>query len=128
MASSSFTDVWHDANYVLPYGYVQRERIDPASLTTWEKFAEAAAKMTKKENGKTTFFGWEPMWGRDNMIDAVMGKGGKILSDDGKTVMIDSLNGLRHGNCSVNGSTKTKSWAFNMAVKAGSIGTKRSTM
>jgi multiple sugar transport system substrate-binding protein len=64
--------------------------IDPATLTTWEALAEAAAKMSKQENGKTTFYGWEPMWGSDNMIDAVLGKGGKILSDDGKTVTIDS--------------------------------------
>lgn len=64
--------------------------IDPASLTTWEALAEAAAKMTKQENGKTTFYGWEPMWGNENMVDAVLGKGGQILSDDGKTVMIDS--------------------------------------
>ncbi|MEO2207922.1 ABC transporter substrate-binding protein [Paenibacillus pabuli] len=64
--------------------------IDPASLTTWEALADAAAKMTKQENGKTTFYGWEPMWGNENMVDAVLSKGGQILSDDGKTVMIDS--------------------------------------
>ncbi len=64
--------------------------IDPASLTTWESLASAATQMTKKENGKTTFYGWEPMWGSDNMIDAVLSKGGQIISDDGKTVMIDS--------------------------------------
>lgn len=64
--------------------------IDPGTLTTWEALAEAAAKMSKQENGKTTFYGWEPMWGSDNMIDAVLGKGGRILSDDGKTVTIDS--------------------------------------
>lgn len=69
---------------------LKENNIDPATLTTWEALAEAAAKMSKQENGKTTFYGWEPMWGSDNMIDAVLGKGGKILSDDGKTVTIDS--------------------------------------
>lgn len=69
---------------------LKEHNIDPATLTTWEALAEAAAKMSKQENGKTTFYGWEPMWGSDNMIDAVLGKGGKILSDDGKTVTIDS--------------------------------------
>ncbi|WP_216671596.1 ABC transporter substrate-binding protein [Saccharibacillus qingshengii] len=64
--------------------------IDPAALTTWEALGEAAAQMTKKEGGKTTFYGWEPMWGYDNMADAVYGKGGSILSEDGKTVTIDS--------------------------------------
>ncbi|MBJ6362152.1 ABC transporter substrate-binding protein [Paenibacillus sp. MAHUQ-46] len=68
----------------------QEQNIDPASLTTWEKLADAAAKMTKKEGNKTTFYGWEPMWGKDNMMDAVFGKGGKVLSDDGKQVLIDS--------------------------------------
>ncbi|MDN4601417.1 ABC transporter substrate-binding protein [Paenibacillus sp. F6_3S_P_1C] len=69
---------------------LKENNIDPATLTTWEALAEAAAKMSKQENGKTTFYGWEPMWGSDNMIDAVLGKGGNILSDDGKTVTIDS--------------------------------------
>ncbi|MEC0234497.1 ABC transporter substrate-binding protein [Paenibacillus kribbensis] len=69
---------------------LKQHGIDPASLTTWEALADAAAKMSKRENGQTTFYGWEPMWGSDNMIDAVLSKGGKILSDDGKTVMIDS--------------------------------------
>ncbi len=64
--------------------------IDPASLTTWEALSAAAAKMTRKSGGKTTFYGWEPMWGADNMIDAVLSKGGNILSADGKTVTIDT--------------------------------------
>ncbi len=64
--------------------------IDPSSLTTWEALSAAAAKMTKKSSGKTTFYGWEPMWGADNMIDAVLSKGGSILSADGKTVTIDT--------------------------------------
>lgn len=64
--------------------------IDPSSLTTWEALSAAAAKMTKKENGKTTFYGWEPMWGADNMMDAVLSKGGSVLSADGKTVTINT--------------------------------------
>lgn len=64
--------------------------IDPASLTTWEALGEAAAKMTKQEGGKTTVYGWEPMWGEANMTDAVLSRGGSILSEDGKTVTIDS--------------------------------------
>ncbi|QYR20970.1 ABC transporter substrate-binding protein [Paenibacillus sp. sptzw28] len=64
--------------------------IKAEDLKTWEDLAAAAAKMTEKSNGKTTIYGWEPMWGRDNLIDAVLSKGGRILSEDGKTVMIDS--------------------------------------
>ncbi|MUG68290.1 ABC transporter substrate-binding protein [Paenibacillus sp. 7541] len=62
--------------------------IDPATLTTWEALAEAAAKMTKKDGGTTTFYGWEPMWGKENMMDAVFSKGGSVLSEDGRTVTI----------------------------------------
>ncbi|KTD83735.1 ABC transporter substrate-binding protein [Paenibacillus etheri] len=68
----------------------EKNGIDASTLKTWEDLAAAAAKMTVKDGGKTTFFGWEPMWGSGNMIDAVLSKGGTILSEDGKQVMIDS--------------------------------------
>lgn len=68
----------------------EKNGIDASTLKTWEDLAAAAAKMTVKDGGKTTFFGWEPMWGSGNMIDAALSKGGTILSEDGKQVMIDS--------------------------------------
>lgn len=34
--------------------------------------------------------GWEPMWGKDNLVDAVLSNGGSMFSDDGKTVCINS--------------------------------------
>ncbi|MGO4546542.1 extracellular solute-binding protein [Paenibacillus sp. 2TAB23] len=87
--------------YFLPmYGttqvmYYRKDALEKNGLTTdnfktWEALAESAAKMTTKADGKTSFFGWEPMWGKDNMMDAVFSKGGTVLSEDGKTVMIDS--------------------------------------
>ncbi|WP_138754783.1 ABC transporter substrate-binding protein [Paenibacillus sinopodophylli] len=90
-----------DKQYFLPmYGttqvmYYRKDALEKNGLTpdnfkTWEALAEAAAKMTTKKDGKTSFYGWEPMWGRDNMMDAVFSKGGTVLSEDGKTVMIDS--------------------------------------
>ncbi|WP_217597653.1 ABC transporter substrate-binding protein [Cohnella sp. GbtcB17] len=69
---------------------LEKAGLKPEDLTTWEALAKAAEKMTVKEGGKTTFYGWEPMWGYDNMMDAALSKGGKMLSDDGKTVLIDS--------------------------------------
>ncbi|WP_418303826.1 ABC transporter substrate-binding protein [Paenibacillus crassostreae] len=60
------------------------------NIKTWEDLAAAAAKMTVKEGNNTTVFGWEPMWGAGNMIDATLSKGGSILSADGTEVMIDS--------------------------------------
>lgn len=68
----------------------EKNGIDASTLNTWEDLAAAAAKMTVKDGGKTTFYGWEPMWGSGNMIDAVLSKGGTILSEDGKQVMVDS--------------------------------------
>ncbi|MEK3668891.1 ABC transporter substrate-binding protein [Paenibacillus sp. FSL R10-2771] len=68
----------------------EKAGIDPCQIKTWEDLAAAAKKMTVTEGGKTSFYGWEPMWGSGNMIDAVLSKGGNILSEDGKTVTIDS--------------------------------------
>lgn len=68
----------------------EKHGIKAEDLKTWEALADAAAKMTVKEGDKTTFYGWEPMWGENNMMDAVFSKGGQVISDDGKTVLVDS--------------------------------------
>ncbi|MFT8342946.1 MAG: ABC transporter substrate-binding protein [Clostridium beijerinckii] len=60
------------------------------SLKTWTGLAEAAKKLTKKDGDEITFYGWEPMWKAPNLIDAALSNGGKILSDDGKRVLINS--------------------------------------
>lgn len=60
--------------------------IDPASIKTWQDLEEAATKMSKGED----FYGWEPMWGYANMVDAALSNGGKIFNEDGKTVTINS--------------------------------------
>lgn len=59
-------------------------------LITWEGLAEVARKLTKKQGEEVLVYGWEPMYGMENLIDAAISKGGSFLSDDGKTVMIDS--------------------------------------
>jgi multiple sugar transport system substrate-binding protein len=65
--------------------------IDPSeALKTWQSLAAASAKMAKKTNGETVFFGWEPMSGAANMVDMAYSNGGRILSADQKTVLIDS--------------------------------------
>ncbi|TVX96455.1 ABC transporter substrate-binding protein [Cohnella terricola] len=69
---------------------LEKQNLKAEDLKTWEALAEAAKKMTVKEGGKTSFYGWEPMWGKDNMMDAVFAKGGSVLSADGKTVTIDT--------------------------------------
>ncbi len=64
--------------------------ISEDSLKTWTGLAEAAKKLTKKDGDEILFYGWEPMWGPDNLVDAALSNGGKILSDDGKQVLINS--------------------------------------
>lgn len=60
--------------------------ISPDELNTWEGVAEAAKKI-KEEKG---IYGWEPMWGPGNLIDAALSRGAKYISEDGKEVLIDS--------------------------------------
>ncbi|MGN7765611.1 ABC transporter substrate-binding protein [Paenibacillus sp. 22594] len=75
--------------------YYRKDMLEKAGLTedvfnTWETLADASAKMAVKKGDTTEVFGWMPMWGRENMMDAALSRGGRILSEDGKTVMIDS--------------------------------------
>ncbi|WP_422139604.1 extracellular solute-binding protein [Endozoicomonas sp. ALC020] len=60
-------------------------------LNTWQGVAKVAEKVTKRdEKGNTVFYGWEPMWGADNLIDAAFSNGARVISNDGKKVLIDS--------------------------------------
>ncbi|WP_257292168.1 extracellular solute-binding protein [Endozoicomonas sp. ONNA1] len=60
-------------------------------LNTWQGVAKVAEKVTERdEKGNTVFYGWEPMWGPDNLIDAAFSNGAQVISDDGKKVLIDS--------------------------------------
>lgn len=61
--------------------------IDPASITTWQALESAAESMTKEDG---SFVGWEPMWGAYNLVDAALSNGASLLSQDGKTVTINS--------------------------------------
>lgn len=61
------------------------------ALNTWEGLVEAARKLTKKDDsGKTTYYGWEPMWGYWNLMDIAYANGGKLLSEDGTKVLVNS--------------------------------------
>ncbi|MEL7566162.1 MAG: ABC transporter substrate-binding protein [Dehalobacterium sp.] len=91
---------FNDITYALPiYGTTQvlyyrkdlfaQAGLDPAILETWEGLAEAAHKLTKRSGQEVLVYGWEPMQGADNLIDAAISRGGRFLSEDGKTVIID---------------------------------------
>ncbi len=55
-------------------------------IKTWSDLADAAQKI--KAAGYE--YGWEPMWGPDNMIDAAFSNGASIFSADGTKVTINS--------------------------------------
>ena len=61
--------------------------IDPNGMKTWQDLAEAAKAMTSADG---SFVGWEPMWGSANLVDAALSNGASLLSEDGKTVTINS--------------------------------------
>lgn len=74
--------------------------IDPdEALKTWEGLAEAARKLTRKEGDEVVFYGWEPMWGIDNMIDAVRSKGVEVISEDGTKIMLTSPEWIETMEC-----------------------------
>ncbi len=54
-------------------------------LSTWEGTLEISRKA--KAAG---YMGWEPMYRRYNLIDLAYANGGKLLSEDGRTVLINS--------------------------------------
>jgi multiple sugar transport system substrate-binding protein len=87
-----------DVTYALPaYGTTQvmyynkevfeKAGVEPESIKTWQDLAETSKKI--KEEGIATY-GWEPMWGEDNLIDFAFSNGAEIFSEDGKTVTINS--------------------------------------
>ncbi|KAA0548367.1 ABC transporter substrate-binding protein [Bacillus sp. BGMRC 2118] len=87
--------------YAIPlYGttqvmYYRKDLFEQAGLTTdalktWESLGEAAKTLTKKDGDNVSVYGWEPMWGADNLIDAALSNGATYLSKDGKEVLIDS--------------------------------------
>lgn len=72
--------------------YYNMEAFDKAGIKaediqTWQDLASAAEAI--KATGEFEY-GWEPMWGADNLIDAAFSNGAKVFSDDGTQVMINS--------------------------------------
>ena len=59
--------------------------IDPEGIATWEDLADAASRI---QDAGICRYGWEPMWGYENMLDAVFSNGGTVFSEDGRTVTI----------------------------------------
>jgi multiple sugar transport system substrate-binding protein len=65
--------------------------IDPdQAMKNWESLAEAAAKMTKRENGEPVFYGWEPMGNSYCLTDIAFSNGAQIVSADGREALLDT--------------------------------------
>lgn len=62
--------------------------IQPDSIKTWQDLAEAATAIHEKTGGAA--YGWEPMWGPDNLIDMALSNGGAMVSKDNTKVLIGS--------------------------------------
>ncbi|WP_193568283.1 ABC transporter substrate-binding protein [Gracilibacillus saliphilus] len=60
--------------------------ISPDALNNWETLLEAAETIKQEKD----IYGWMPMWGAGNLIDASLSRGGTILNEEGTEVMIDS--------------------------------------
>jgi multiple sugar transport system substrate-binding protein len=63
--------------------------LSEADLKTWESLADAAKRLTVTGQDEILVYGWEPMQGRENLIDATINRGGRILSEDGTKVLIN---------------------------------------
>ena len=64
----------------------EKAGIDPGTLRTWQDVAEAASLIKSAAGGQG--YGWEPMWGPDNLIDMALSNGGTFLNADGTKVTI----------------------------------------
>ncbi len=65
----------------------EKAGVNAEDIKTWKQLGEISKQI--KDDGIATY-GWEPMWGEDNLIDMAFSNGAQILSDDGKTVTINS--------------------------------------
>lgn len=60
-------------------------------LSTWQSLASLSDDVIGVDtNPNTIEYVWEPMWGAGNIADMVSSNGGSYLSDDGRTVLINT--------------------------------------
>lgn len=66
----------------------QEAGVDPdEAFASWENLAESSKIIQEKTDAE---YGHMIMWGNGNLIDMALSNGGKFLSEDGKTVLINS--------------------------------------
>jgi len=88
--------MWAFPKDATPYMmYYNKELFDKANLPyptgdwTWDDFNKTAQALTVKDGGKTSQFGFaqDLWWGP--LITSIYKNGGKLLSDDGKSMLLD---------------------------------------
>ena len=58
----------------------ERAEIDPNRIGTWQDLERAAEAISGMGGGEGKRYGWEPMWGADNLIDIALSNGGSPVS------------------------------------------------
>lgn len=66
----------------------EKAGIEPGAIKTWQDLGAAAEAIHDKTGGLS--YGWEPMWGPDNLVDMALSNGGAMVSSDHTKVLIDS--------------------------------------
>lgn len=67
---------------------LEQASIDPKEMySSWQNVYKYSKELQEKG---IVEYGHLPMWGRDNLIDMALSNGGKILSDDKKSVLINT--------------------------------------
>ena len=66
----------------------EKAGIRPEGLDTWERLADAARVIKESTGGAA--YGWEPMWGEDNLIDMALSNGGSMIDEEGRKVLINT--------------------------------------
>lgn len=62
-----------------------------ADLSSWQAIADMSSTIIGEDTNKDKIsYVWEPMWGAGNIEDMARSNGAQFLSEDGKTVLINS--------------------------------------
>ncbi len=64
--------------------------INMESLKSWDTLADSTRELTKRDDDITLVYGLEMIQPKINLIDAAISKGGVFLTNDGRTVVVDS--------------------------------------
>lgn len=70
--------------------FFEENKLKSVDLLTWEALMDVAHQLTQKKGEEILVYGWEPMFGSENLIDAAISNGGKFISDSKEQVLINS--------------------------------------